>query len=189
LSLTIDDVVSALPDTIGKEGLMRLCRFSRGNAAEAGIYADSHVIPLAQARSAFEKATGRASALPENDDLLALLPPDGEARRDMDQLYAWATDHSDDLAAARLPVDSIQLLVPIPRPNKLFLLAGNYAAHIQEGGGVAAERAETFPYVFMKPPTTTLTHPGQPIRIPAVSPQHVDWELKPRLCRAWPGTR
>ncbi|MDP6447651.1 MAG: fumarylacetoacetate hydrolase family protein, partial [Pirellulaceae bacterium] len=53
-----------------------------------------------------------------------------------------------------------------------------YAKHIEEGGGVAAERAETFPYVFMKPPTTTLTNPGRPIQIPAVSPDHVDWELE-----------
>ena len=36
----------------------------------------------------------------------------------------------------------MQLLVPLPRPNKLFLLAGNYAKHIEEGGEVAAERAE-----------------------------------------------
>jgi len=43
---------------------------------------------------------------------------------------------------------------------------------------VAAERAETFPYVFMKPPTTTLTDPGKPIKIPAVSPDHIDWELE-----------
>jgi 2-keto-4-pentenoate hydratase/2-oxohepta-3-ene-1,7-dioic acid hydratase in catechol pathway len=30
----------------------------------------------------------------------------------------------------------------------------------------------------MKPPTTTLTDPGQPIRIPKISPDHVDWELE-----------
>ena len=71
-----------------------------------------------------------------------------------------------------------ELLVPVPRPRKLFLLAGNYAKHIEEGGEIAAERAETFPYVFMKPPTTTLTNPGQPVRIPSVSPAHVDWELE-----------
>ena len=74
--------------------------------------------------------------------------------------------------------DGVQLLVPIPRPNKLFLLAGNYADHIREGGGMAAERAETFPYVFMKPPTTTLTNPGQPVRVPRVSPGAIDWELE-----------
>src|SRR3712207_8099225 len=44
------------------------------------------------------------------------------------------------------------LLVPVPKPNKIFLLAGNYAEHIREGGGIAEERENTFPYVFMKPP-------------------------------------
>ena len=60
----------------------------------------------------------------------------------------------------------------------MLLLAGNYAEHIKEGGGVATERQNTFPYFFWKPPTTTLTHPGDPVRIPAVSPNHVDWELE-----------
>ncbi|MGB0581019.1 MAG: fumarylacetoacetate hydrolase family protein [Limisphaerales bacterium] len=73
---------------------------------------------------------------------------------------------------------SVKLLVPIPKPNKLFLLAGNYAKHIEEGGEIAAERAETFPYVFMKPPTTTLTNPGDPVVVPSVSPDHIDWELE-----------
>lgn len=30
----------------------------------------------------------------------------------------------------------------------------------------------------MKPPLTTLTNPGDPVRIPEVSPDHVDWELE-----------
>ena len=30
----------------------------------------------------------------------------------------------------------------------------------------------------MKPPTTTLTHPGDPVVIPEVSPDHVDWECE-----------
>jgi 2-keto-4-pentenoate hydratase/2-oxohepta-3-ene-1,7-dioic acid hydratase in catechol pathway len=68
--------------------------------------------------------------------------------------------------------------VPFPTPGKLLLLAGNYSKHIEEGGGKAAERAQTFPYVFMKPPATTLTNPGDPIRIPAVSPDEIDWEVE-----------
>ena len=81
---------------------------------------------------------------------------------------------------SKISVDTAKakLLVPNPHPNKLFLLAGNYAEHIQEGGGIATERAKTFPYVFMKPPTTTLTNPGGPLRIPGVSPNHIDWELE-----------
>ena len=69
-------------------------------------------------------------------------------------------------------------LVPIPKPNKIFLLAGNYAEHIREGGGIALERAETFTYVFMKPASTTLNDPYKPIRIPTVSPDAIDWELE-----------
>ena len=44
--------------------------------------------------------------------------------------------------------------------------------------GRAAERQETFPYVFMKPPSTTLTRPGDPIVMPRVSPDHIDWECE-----------
>ena len=83
----------------------------------------------------------------------------------------------------------MKLLVPHATPSKLLLLAGNYAKHIEEGGARAAERAQTFPYIFMKPPLTTLTHPGDPIRLPAVSPDFIDWELElgvviGRQCRA-----
>ena len=84
----------------------------------------------------------------------------------------------DEVARTGLGVDEVKLLVPVPAPTKLLLLAGNYARHIEEGGGRAAEQARTFPYVFMKPPLTTLTNPGDPIRIPAISPDHIDWELE-----------
>lgn len=30
----------------------------------------------------------------------------------------------------------------------------------------------------MKPPTTTLTDPGRPVRIPAISPNCIDWEIE-----------
>jgi 2,4-didehydro-3-deoxy-L-rhamnonate hydrolase len=76
--------------------------------------------------------------------------------------------------------EAVELLTPISTPNKLLLLAGNYNEHLQESGGAATERAETFPYVFSKPPTTTLTDPNKPVVIPKVSPDHVDWELE--LC-------
>src|SRR5262249_11843601 len=46
-----------------------------------------------------------------------------------------------------------------------------------ERGGSAAERDETFPYVFMKP-ATALTHPGDPIVIPRASPEAIDWECE-----------
>jgi 2-keto-4-pentenoate hydratase/2-oxohepta-3-ene-1,7-dioic acid hydratase in catechol pathway len=157
---------------------MRVCRFSDASGVQLGFYNDESVISLAAAAATYATATGQPMSL-ESECLLSLLGPDGEHRDACRQLFAWlAADGSDQSAELCQPIDQVQLLVPIPRPNKLFLLAGNYAKHIEEGGEIAAERAETFPYVFMKPPSTTLTNPGQPIRIPSVNPNSTDYELE-----------
>jgi 2-keto-4-pentenoate hydratase/2-oxohepta-3-ene-1,7-dioic acid hydratase in catechol pathway len=146
---------------------------------QAGFYDEQYVVPVTAAAECYATAERKKLNLPAGHDLLDLLPPDGAGYGDAVRLARWLQDAADRVPdSIRLPTDSIQLLVPIPRPPKLFLLAGNYAKHIEEGGGIAAERAETFPYVFMKPPTTTLTAPGKPVRIPAVSPEHIDWELE-----------
>jgi 2-keto-4-pentenoate hydratase/2-oxohepta-3-ene-1,7-dioic acid hydratase in catechol pathway len=145
---------------------MRLCRFHHEGAVQVGFYNGESVVPLMKA------AQATAADLPESDNLLDFLPG-GKAR---EAVVALGNALDDDQLA--IPVDGVQLLVPIPRPGKLLLLAGNYSKHIEEGGGRAAARNETFPYVFMKPPLTTLTNPGDPIRIPSVSPDHVDWELE-----------
>ena len=157
---------------------MRLCRFSLDDLILTGFYADDRVVPIDQAADAYAEATGIDIVLPPSDDLLDLLPPDGEAFQDAKTLYTWASGlDATSLDAISIPTAEISLLVPIPAPRKILLLAGNYAAHVAERGGTAAEREETFPYVFMKP-ATTLTNPGDPIVIPTVSPDHVDWECE-----------
>ena len=121
-------------------------------------------------------------------DLLDFLPC-GRHAAQAQMVANWLRGEGADKGAKlRIAIGAVELLVPIPRPNKLFLLAGNYAKHIEEGGGKAAERAETFPYVFMKQPTTTLIAPGKPVVIPRVSPAAIDWELElavviGRLCK------
>lgn len=157
---------------------MRVCRFLWNDVPTAGLYFDDHVLPWSAAADAFARATGRAVELRASDDLLEFLPPAGRYFEAAAGIAAWLAAHPADEVRGRIPLTQVKLLVPIPRPNKLFLLAGNYAAHIEEGGGKASERAETFPYVFMKPPSTTLTNPGDPVVIPAVSPGHIDWELE-----------
>jgi 2-keto-4-pentenoate hydratase/2-oxohepta-3-ene-1,7-dioic acid hydratase in catechol pathway len=145
----------------------------------AGFFADNVVLPLDQAAEAFSRDTGVELLLPSTEDLLDLLPPDGEAfglARDLDtwvsSLDVFARDE------LTVPVADVQLLVPIAGPPKLLFLAGNYGRHVAERGGIVAERQETFPYVFMKPPSTTLTNPGDPIVIPRVSPHQIDWECE-----------
>ena len=157
---------------------MRLCRFQHAGRPAVGFYFDQYVVPLDQAARQHAETTHQQLTLPAGDELLPLLPH-GAAHEAARTLYGWVERQGSGLdTRSRLAVESVQLLVPVPRPNKLFLLAGNYAEHIEEGGGVAAVRAHTFPYVFMKPPTTTLTNPGDPVVIPAVSPAAIDWEVE-----------
>ncbi len=146
---------------------MRLCRFSLDETTLAGFYRDDHVVPIDQACDAYCEAQGVDLLLPSTEDLLDLLPPDGESHLAAQELAAWVEELDEEgLAELAIPIDDVTLLVPIPRPNKILLLAGNYAEHVVERGGVAAERGETFPYVFLKPPSTTLTNPFDPDRDP-----------------------
>jgi len=148
---------------------MRLCRFQRDKNVELGFYTDEHVLPL----SAASHAVG--IKLPTTGELIDLLPG-GEHRQVIEKVQEALTPEH--LAELKIPLANVQLRVPVGNPGKLLLLAGNYAKHIEEGGDHAVMRAETFPYVFMKPVATTLTHPGDPIKIPAISPDHIDWEIE-----------
>lgn len=57
-------------------------------------------------------------------------------------------------------VPIVKRLAPV-EPSNLFCIGMNYKAHVAEMGGALPE----LPVVFMKP-TTTVQHPGQPVRVP-----------------------
>jgi 2,4-diketo-3-deoxy-L-fuconate hydrolase len=158
---------------------MRLCRYRSAGSDRAGFLFQEGVIGFNAAAEHYEQQHGSAPPLSDSDELLSLLPPLGSERQSARTLYQHLASRSaQDRTALATPLENASLLVPVPNPSKILLLAGNYGKHIEEGGGSAAERQETFPYVFMKPPTTTLTNPGDPVRLPEVSPDHVDWELE-----------
>ena len=148
---------------------MRLCRFEQGGQPAVGFFLDDQIIPL----SAAAEAAGET--LEATDDLLAFLPH-GSQYEAAQRVAEWLAKNESVLVGISDKDSSI--LTPIPKPNKLLLLAGNYAKHIEEGGDIAVERAQTFPYVFMKPPSTTLNRHGGDIPIPAVSPDNIDWECE-----------
>jgi len=156
---------------------MRLCRFEHNSKPAVGFYLDTHVVPLESAQTAHAESTGKPLGLPNSDNLIDFLPA-GAANGPIKQLAVWVGEQGDLASVGALETSLVQLLVPVPRPNKLLLLAGNYAAHIEEGGQQAVDRAETFPYVFMKPPTTTLQNPGAKVSLPSVSPEAIDYELE-----------
>jgi 2-keto-4-pentenoate hydratase/2-oxohepta-3-ene-1,7-dioic acid hydratase in catechol pathway len=163
---------------------MRICRFATAAATVAiGFYFDDRLVPFDRAldelADAGERDLGRESLRPDEPfAVLDFLPPRGRFHALARALHQRLNADPKIVERLALPTSSVRVLVPIPRPNKLLLLAGNYNEHIKEGGGAATERAETFPYVFMKPPSTTLVDPDAPLTIPAVSPHAIDWELE-----------
>jgi 2,4-didehydro-3-deoxy-L-rhamnonate hydrolase len=74
------------------------------------------------------------------------------------------------------PLAAVKLDAPIPCPGKLLCLAGNYASHIEEGGGKFAGKEKMIPRFFMKP-CTSVIGTGDAIRVPA-STGFADWELE-----------
>ena len=90
------------------------------------------------------------------------------------------------------PRGDVKLEAPIPRPGKLFALAGNYASHIMESaskklgiGGVTKSDLAT-PRVFMKPPTNAVCGYGDPI-IVGRKATFVDWEAEMGVIIGKPG--
>ena len=157
---------------------MRLCRYQQRDSIHVGIYDEKSIINLAAAVTAYAAGTHDKLPIPVGDSLLDLLPG-GKHAEAAKKVAEWVARNETSLPVnARVETDKVQLLLPVPRPNKLLLLAGNYNSHIQEGGGIPTERKETFPYVFMKPPSTTLVDPGKPVFVPKSSPKTVDWEVE-----------
>ncbi len=153
---------------------MRVCRYLVAGSIHVGLYEDTRVVDL----EVLAKMLGVQPAQ-QSAHVLDYLPPSGPlsaVAHDLDERYQALG--AAERAQMGHPIEEVQLLVPVPEPKKIILLAGNYAEHIKEGGGQSVERERTFPYFFMKPPSTTLTNPGDPVCIPAVSPDHVDWEVE-----------
>lgn len=158
---------------------MRLCRFALDDdVALTGYFMDDHVVPLDQAIEAFTEAMDLELLILDTDDLIGLLPPSGRSHRAAWELSKWVEGLDEEaLSELSVPLHEVRLLPPIERPGKILMLARNYPEHSVEVGDIAAERAETFPYVFLKP-GTTVSGSGDPIVIPNISPDGIDWECE-----------
>jgi 2-keto-4-pentenoate hydratase/2-oxohepta-3-ene-1,7-dioic acid hydratase in catechol pathway len=74
------------------------------------------------------------------------------------------------------PLASVELLAPIRRPGKLLAVAGNFQAHIEEGGGTRVDKTKIVPKLFIKP-SSAIIGPGEAVALPTVS-DALDWELE-----------
>jgi 2-keto-4-pentenoate hydratase/2-oxohepta-3-ene-1,7-dioic acid hydratase in catechol pathway len=78
--------------------------------------------------------------------------------------------------ASASQVEDAHLELPLRYPRKVLCSGANYYRHMRE---MKVDRpAEARPYFFLKPPTTALVGPGQPIAVPADPGAKVDWEAE-----------
>ena len=157
---------------------MRLCRIGTEKAPEVAFYTEDRVVSMSAAARAFSRATGESLTLLHSPNLMDYLPPDGGGVYGLERIWEWLRENPRVDIAAAMPTAKAPILLPLPRVNKLLLLAGNYGAHIVERGYSPTERAETFPYVFMKPPSTTLIPTQRAVALPRSAPEGVDWEIE-----------
>jgi 2-keto-4-pentenoate hydratase/2-oxohepta-3-ene-1,7-dioic acid hydratase in catechol pathway len=81
-----------------------------------------------------------------------------------------------DDGVASVALEDVALAAPIPRPPKLIAAAGNYQAHIVEGGLPPVDKERIVPKLFIKP-STTIAGPGDTVALPSISTA-IDWELE-----------
>jgi 2-keto-4-pentenoate hydratase/2-oxohepta-3-ene-1,7-dioic acid hydratase in catechol pathway len=65
-------------------------------------------------------------------------------------------------------------LPPVALPRKLICIGSNYYDHIRE---MPIPAEPTYPYAFLKPPSTTLRGSGEPVCVPQ-KVQMMDWEAE-----------
>jgi 2-keto-4-pentenoate hydratase/2-oxohepta-3-ene-1,7-dioic acid hydratase in catechol pathway len=74
-------------------------------------------------------------------------------------------------------IDYDTLLTPLRWPRKVICAGVNYRRHIREmGGQVPADGWK--PFFFLRPPTTTVIGPGDPITVHSPETARYDWEAE-----------
>lgn len=133
---------------------MRLVTFQQNGTERLGVVAGDSVVDLSQA----------APDLPR--DLVALIRAGKNAFSAAERAAMAAP------AAARVPLDKVKFLPPVPQPGKIICLGLNYVDHATEGG----HAKPSYPSFFMRVATSLTAH-GEPIVRPPCSTQ-LDYEAE-----------
>jgi 2-keto-4-pentenoate hydratase/2-oxohepta-3-ene-1,7-dioic acid hydratase in catechol pathway len=122
----------------------------------------------------------RLGAVTKDDEVVAL---DG-SMLDLIRGGATALEKARGLAekpgGERMPLESVRLLAPIPRPTKnVFCVGRNYAAHAAEGARVRGQEVVVpeVPEFFSKPPTAVVGQDATVSAAPEVT-QKFDYEVE-----------
>jgi 2-keto-4-pentenoate hydratase/2-oxohepta-3-ene-1,7-dioic acid hydratase in catechol pathway len=141
---------------------MRLVTYLRDDSICCGLLADDGVVDIC--------ANWQGADAPRS--VLEILQRGQDCMEKISKLSQTAVE--------KIPLDSVKLSAPIPRPGKVLALAGNYAKHIEEAGlalGLSnSPRNTTVPRPFLMP-STAVTGPNETIPWPVYSGR-IDYELE-----------
>jgi 2-keto-4-pentenoate hydratase/2-oxohepta-3-ene-1,7-dioic acid hydratase in catechol pathway len=127
---------------------MKIARFTHGGSTRLGIVDGDHVVDAGS-----------------NDPALSTDVGGQLAGGGLDAVARAAED------ARRLALDEVRLEAPIAMPPTFLAIGLNYRAHVEESGMHKPDA----PIVFNKQ-VTCVTGPFDPIEVPAVAPDWVDYE-------------
>ena len=143
---------------------MQWVTYSRDGQARTGALLDGRVIDLEKACLAFCAHNGLPATFQDRfTSMIALLSSGRETLTTASDCirFALANTSRVDTKDAFPEMEAVILLPPIPNPGKIICVGGNFPA----AGKLSAPE---YPVIFLKP-STTLTGPGMPIRIPKIA--------------------
>jgi len=149
---------------------MRVATFRSGGDERLGVVRDEEIVDvaLAAARLGVGDLAGAASGM------LALIEGGDEALRALADVVARAPGES------VMPLASVELLAPIPRPRKnVFCVGRNYAEHAAESLRAIGQEVKLppSPNIFTKA-VTAVTGPYSNIPFDASVSERIDWEVE-----------
>jgi 2-keto-4-pentenoate hydratase/2-oxohepta-3-ene-1,7-dioic acid hydratase in catechol pathway len=117
----------------------------------------------------FTDNTATRIGIAKDDGIVDLRKADADLPRDMIGLIAAWSDHRKavERAASRpadLPLKSVKLEAPVPRPGKILAIGLNYADHIAESGQKTPEQQ-----IWFCKHVTSVNAPFAPVQMPKVS--------------------
>jgi len=133
---------------------MRLVSYRADGTCAAGVLLGDQIVPF----SSLER------------------PPGASVRGVLEELDAEALEELEATAGAageRIALDGVQLLAPVPDPEKIVCIGLNYRDHAEEAG----QEIPKAPMWFAKF-CNSLRGSGEAIVLPAAYPDHVDYEAE-----------
>jgi len=131
---------------------MKFVTFKNGSGQSIGVVnaEESHLLPLADA---YEKMGGE-NILPSN--MIEAITQGEIFYQEAEKAVQWVSENNLD-SELYIPLESVELLAPIPRPSKnIFCVGKNYAEHAIEMG--SKDDIPEHIMVFTKTPTTVIAH-------------------------------